>query len=100
MDTEETRHKTWERDQHRNPTDVAEGYEAARRAFELGMAIRARRESLGLTQAEVAKRAGMTQSALSRLEAGGSGTPTIGVLERLAKALEADLVVRLQPHAA
>jgi transcriptional regulator with XRE-family HTH domain len=41
----------------------------------------------------------MTQSAVSRLEAGGT-VPTIGVLERLATALSADLVVTLTPKAA
>lgn len=43
--------------------------------------------------------AAMTQSAVSRLEAGGA-PPTIGVLERLAFALDADLVVALTPRAA
>jgi transcriptional regulator with XRE-family HTH domain len=36
----------------------------------------------------------MTQSAVARFEAGGT-VPTIPVLERLARALEAELVVRL-----
>ena len=40
----------------------------------------------------------MTQSAGSRLEAGET-VPTIGVLERLATALSADLVVTLNPQA-
>jgi transcriptional regulator with XRE-family HTH domain len=57
--------------------------------------VRARRLELGLSQAELAERAGMTQSAISRLEAGGT-VPTIGVLERLS----ADLVVTLTPRAA
>lgn len=57
--------------------------------------MRARRLELGLSQAELAERAGMTQSAISRLEAGGT-VPTIGVLERLS----ADLVVTLTPRAA
>jgi transcriptional regulator with XRE-family HTH domain len=44
------------------------------------------------------ERAGITQSAVSRLEAGGT-VPTIGVLERLATALSADLVVTRTPKA-
>lgn len=76
-----------------------EGYEEARRAFLIGQAVRERRLELGLSQTEVAARAGMTQPALSRLEAGGA-VPTIPVLERLAAALNADLVVSLTPHAA
>ncbi|MCK2214682.1 helix-turn-helix transcriptional regulator [Actinomadura sp. ATCC 31491] len=40
----------------------------------------------------------MTQSAVARFEAGGT-VPTLPVLERLARALEADLEVRLNPRA-
>jgi ribosome-binding protein aMBF1 (putative translation factor) len=76
-----------------------EGYEEARRAFLIGQAVRKRRLELGLSQTEVATRADMTQPALSRLEAGGA-VPTIPVLERLAAALNADLIVTLTPHAA
>lgn len=83
----------------RGSAEYREGYEEARRAFVIGQAVRERRLELGLSQTEVAARAGMTQPALSRLEAGGS-VPTIPVLERLAVALDADLVVGLTPHAA
>jgi HTH-type transcriptional regulator / antitoxin HipB len=78
---------------------VRAGYEAAKRAYELGQAVRARRLELGMFPTELAERAGMTQSAVSRLEAGGT-VPTIGVLERLAASLSADLVVTLTPRAA
>jgi transcriptional regulator with XRE-family HTH domain len=78
---------------------VHAGYGAAKRAYELGQAVRARRLELGMSQTELAERAGMTQSAISRLEAGGT-VPTIGVLERFATALSADLVVTLTPKAA
>ncbi|MGH3275441.1 MAG: helix-turn-helix domain-containing protein [Streptosporangiaceae bacterium] len=50
-------------------------------------------------QVELAARAAMTPSALSRLEAGGV-VPTIPLLDRISRALDADLVVRLAPHAA
>jgi HTH-type transcriptional regulator / antitoxin HipB len=46
-----------------------------------------------------ATRVGMTQPALSRLEAGGV-VPTIRLLERITAALDADLIVELAPHAA
>ncbi|MGH3197446.1 MAG: helix-turn-helix domain-containing protein [Streptosporangiaceae bacterium] len=65
----------------------------------IGRAIRERRLVLGLTQTERAERAGMTQPALSRLEAGGV-IPTILLLERISAALEADLIVEIAPHAA
>lgn len=83
----------------RGSAEYREGYEEARRAFLIGQAVRERRLQLGLSQTEVATRAGMTQPALSRLEAGGA-VPTIPVLDRLAAALRADLVVSLAPHAA
>lgn len=84
--------------ERRGSAEYREGYEQARRAFELGQAVRDRRLALGMSQTEVAARAGMTQSALSRLEAGGS-VPTIPVLERISAALDADLIVAIAPHA-
>jgi ribosome-binding protein aMBF1 (putative translation factor) len=83
----------------RGSAEYREGYEEARRAFLIGQAVRERRLEFGLSQTDLAARAGMTQPALSRLEAGGA-VPTIPVLERIAAALGADLVVTLSPHAA
>jgi len=85
--------------QRRGSAEYREGYDEARRAFLIGQAVRERRLTLGLSQTEVAARAGMTQPALSRLEAGGA-VPTIPVLERIAAALGADLIVTIAPHAA
>lgn len=48
---------------------------------------------------ELAARAGMTQPALPRLEAGGV-VPTIPLLERISAALDADFIVQLASHAA
>lgn len=76
-----------------------EGYDEARRAFLIGQAVRERRLALGLSQTEVAAGAGMSQPALSRLEAGGAA-PTIPVFERIAAALGAELIVTIAPHAA
>ncbi|HUP69366.1 MAG TPA: helix-turn-helix transcriptional regulator [Acidimicrobiales bacterium] len=50
------------------------------------------RTDAGLTQAELAERMGTTQSAIARMEGGGS-RPTLETLERLAKAVGAELVV-------
>jgi HTH-type transcriptional regulator/antitoxin HipB len=74
------------------------GYSEATRAVEIGAAVRGRRLALGLSQADVAFRAGMTQPALSRLEAGGV-VPTIPVLDRIAAALDADFILQLVPRA-
>jgi ribosome-binding protein aMBF1 (putative translation factor) len=83
----------------RGSEEYRQGYAEARRAFLIGQAVRERRLALGLSQTELAARAGMTQPALSRLEAGGV-VPTIPLLERISLALDADLVVALAPHAA
>ena len=68
-------------------------YDATRRAFELGAAVRQMREQRGWTQTRLADAAGMTQSALARFEAGGT-VPTLALLERIAQAFQARLVVR------
>jgi transcriptional regulator with XRE-family HTH domain len=89
-----TRHVRWERtgaDEH------AAAYEEARASLMLGQMVHDRRVELGLTQAELADRAGMTQPQLSRLESGGA-TPTVPLLARLAAALNADLDIAFRPH--
>lgn len=77
--------------------DYRESYAEARRACLIGPAVRERRQSLGLPQAELATRAGMTQLTLSRLEAGGV-VPMIPLLERISAALDADLVRNSHPR--
>jgi ribosome-binding protein aMBF1 (putative translation factor) len=83
----------------RSGQEFREGYSEAERAFLIGQAVRERRLALGLSQVDVANRAGMTQPALSRLEAGGV-VPTIPLLDRISAALDADLIVQIAPHAA
>ncbi|KOG87514.1 helix-turn-helix domain-containing protein [Streptomyces varsoviensis] len=97
---------------------IAEGHvespevEAARTeirlAFDLGQAVYDRRTELGISQAGLAERAGMTQPQVSKLELGGT-VPTLPLLARLAKALDASLNIALDgdvstvaftPHAA
>ena|SRR5215469_508310 len=85
--------------QRRTSKEYREGYAEAQRAFLIGRSVRERRLDLGLSQTQLATRAGMTQPALSRLEAGGV-IPTIPLLERISAALDADLIVEIAPHAA
>ncbi|GLW26676.1 XRE family transcriptional regulator [Microbispora triticiradicis] len=65
----------------------------------LGEMIRSRRIELGLTQAEVARRAQITQPALSRIE-GGGGVPTLAMLDRLARAMETTFTITVGRNAA
>jgi HTH-type transcriptional regulator/antitoxin HipB len=71
-------------------------HSAARIAFELGAEVRTLREQRGWSQTELATRAGMTQSATARFEAGGT-VPTLPVLDRVATALGMRLSVSLTP---
>src|SRR5262249_32335806 len=89
--------------ERRDSEDYREGYAEARRSFLIGKAVRDRRLALGLSQAELAARAGMTQPALSRLAAAGGGGGVVlrsRVTERTRGALAADLMVEIAPHAA
>ena len=72
---------------------------AARAAYEDEARIAAFRELVhrlrteaGFTQAALAERMGTTQSAIARMEGGGT-RPTLDTLEKLAAAVGADLVV-------
>lgn len=77
----------------RGSEEYRQGRDEAERGYQLGRAVRERRLALGLSQSQVASRAGMTQPALSRLEAGGV-IPTIPLLDRIAAALDTGLTIR------
>ncbi|MER8184078.1 helix-turn-helix transcriptional regulator [Kitasatospora sp. NPDC094015] len=82
------------------PAPEAPAVTAARQeiryALALGQAVYDRRTALGISQTEVARRAGMTQPQISRIE-GGDTVPTLPLLERLAGALESELDIHLVP---
>ncbi|MGD9892533.1 MAG: helix-turn-helix domain-containing protein [Dehalococcoidia bacterium] len=79
--------------------EVRAGYDQAQLAFELGEQVRRLREARGMSQQELARRAGTSQPAIARLEAGGVD-PRLETLHRLGRALDADLVLRFQPREA
>jgi ribosome-binding protein aMBF1 (putative translation factor) len=86
------------RERRMSEPGAADAYDVAGLAFDLGRAVRELREQRGWSQAQLARAAGMTQSAVARFEAGGT-VPTLPVLERLARALDVELSVRFTPKA-
>jgi len=66
--------------------------------FDLLKGMLKARERVGLTQTALARKIGTKQPALSRLERGGSEKPTIETLKKIADALDAKLIVKLQPR--
>jgi len=68
-------------------------YNALKIQREVGQALAHARETAGLTQAEVAERAGTTQPAIARLEAGRGGVPSLDLLNRVASAVGLRLTV-------
>lgn len=89
--------KTWTelREQRASRAAVRAGYEEARRAYDIGRQVRSLREAQRLSQRELAERMGTTQSAIARLEAGGS-RPSLSTLERVADALGTTIEVRFR----
>jgi len=65
--------------------EVRKTYEELEPEFEVAHALIAARVKAGLTQAQVAKRMGTTQSVIARLE-GGRSLPSIKTLYRYAEA--------------
>ena len=69
----------------------AEGTPPEGMSAELGATLRALRETKGLSQGELARRAGMGKSQVSKYE-GGRELPKLETLERLLRALDADFL--------
>ncbi|MBV7245236.1 helix-turn-helix domain-containing protein [Streptomyces sp. MW-W600-10] len=68
-----------------------------RRAMAFAKAVYDRRKELGLSQNDVAERAGLTQAKISRIE-GADAVPTLLLLRRLALALDASLNIALDEN--
>ena len=62
--------------------------------LEIADAILRLRLAQGWSQSELARRAGAAQATISKLE-NGLADPTLGLLRRVAQALEAELIVQL-----
>lgn len=90
-DTKRTSWTDLKRDAPRSKAAQAVYEDEARIAAFRELVHRLRTEA-GLTQAGLAERMGTTQSAIARMEGGGS-RPSLDSLEKLAAAVGADLVV-------
>lgn len=76
------------------------GYERAGRAIQVAREVYALRQRHGLSQRQLAKLVGTTQSAIARLE-GGTISPSLPTLDRIAAALGVELQVTFtEPDAA
>ena len=84
------------REMLRNP-EVAREYEALDPEYRLTRSIIAQRLAKGLSQRQLAKLIGTRQPVISRLESGAT-KPSLSLLERVAEALDASLVVRIEPR--
>ncbi len=88
---------TW--DETRKPPSQAaqSAYEDERRISEFRDLVFRLRSEAELTQAELARLMGTTQSSIARMEGGGT-RPTLETLEKLAKAVGCELVVGVGEH--
>ena len=74
--------------------EVRAAYEALGSEFDLARELIAARVRAGLTQAQVAKRMGTTQSVVARLESGAQ-MPSVNTLLKFAKATRSRPIIRL-----
>jgi ribosome-binding protein aMBF1 (putative translation factor) len=92
-----TERRTWSelRETRLSEPEAQQAYETAKRAVQIGDEVRRLRMERGLSQNELAKRVGLSQSVVARLEAGGV-EPRLSTLDRVARALDVELDVRFQ----
>jgi len=88
--------QVWFDEQMKNP-DFKIGYDKVRQENEPLRAILRARVEKGMTQAQIAKKMGTTQSSIARVESGKSH-PTIPFMQRLADALDMKLEIRFLPR--
>lgn len=70
-------------------------YEARKPAYAFALQLAELRRQRGLSQAALAKRAGVTQSEVARIES-AEASPTFDTMARLLSAAEADLDIRFK----
>jgi transcriptional regulator with XRE-family HTH domain len=62
----------------------------------MGSMLRRLREVNGLTQVELAKKVGVTQSYIAQLESGRKISPSLEMLKKLAKALDVPVATLME----
>ncbi len=72
-------------------------YEKLLPEYELARSIIEQRLRKKMTQGEIAQKAGIPQSTVSRIEGLTHGLPKISTLKKIAEALDAKLIIKLQP---
>jgi predicted transcriptional regulator len=75
---------------------VKEEYEKLLPEYELAKSMIDQRLKKKMTQGDVAKKTGMPQSTISRIEGLTHGLPNISTLKKIADALDAKLVIRIE----
>ncbi len=76
--------------------EFREAYEDLEGEYELAKQVIRLRNAAKLTQAQLAERVGTSQPAIARLESGNHRNVTLGLINRVAKALEAVPELRLR----
>ena len=83
--------KTWTdvRTERLARPETPAGYDLARCSYKFGQRVRERRTEAGMTQKDLAQKLNTSQSAIARLEAGGT-QPHVQTILALASALDVD----------
>ena len=76
-------------------SELKKEYDALQPEYEIISKIIEARVARGMTQGELAKRCGIKQSNISRLES-GKANPTIGFLEKIAEAMDTELHIEFR----
>jgi predicted transcriptional regulator len=80
--------------------NVRKEYEKLLPEYELARSILEQRRRKKMTQEQVAKKAGMPQSTISRIEGLTHGLPKLSTLKKIADALDAKVVIKLESRKA
>jgi transcriptional regulator with XRE-family HTH domain len=75
---------------------VKDEYEKLLPEYELARSLIEQRLKKRMTQGDVAKKTGMPQSTISRIEGLTHGLPKLSTLKKIADALDAKLVIRIE----